>query len=130
MHLEVQRRPRSLISLTPLIDVVFILLMFFMLASSFLEWHAIELNTPAETSGGTSMEGAMLVRIGPDGAIDLNGERLALAALGGRVRGALQTNPDQRILVQPESRVVLQTLVTVLDRLKAAGAGNIALTPN
>ena len=41
------QKKRPLISLTPLIDVVFILLVFFMLASSFLDWRSIDLSTPA-----------------------------------------------------------------------------------
>ena len=45
-----QGRRRPLISLTPLIDVVFILLVFFMLASSFLDWRSIDLNAPAQAA--------------------------------------------------------------------------------
>lgn len=129
MNLETAPRSRRLISLTPLIDVVFILLLFFMLASSFLQWQTIELSAPADAHGkSSSMEGALLVRVGADGGVDLNGRRLTLAALGDRVRVTLRGDPEQRIFVQPASGVELQTLVTVLDRLTAAGAKNISLT--
>ena len=47
---------RRLISLTPLIDVVFILLIFFMLASSFLDWRAIGLDAPADATAGAAGE--------------------------------------------------------------------------
>src|SRR3546814_18552679 len=57
---------RRLISLTPLIDVVFILLVFFMLASSFVDWRAIVLDTPAAATRAGASEGALLVRVGRD----------------------------------------------------------------
>ena len=58
---------RRMISLTPLIDVVFILLVFFMLASSFTDWRAITLDTPPAATRSGSSEGALLVRVGQDG---------------------------------------------------------------
>src|SRR3546814_1065083 len=60
-------RRRASISLTPLIDVVFILLIFFMLASSFLDERAIEIDSPAAALGGTSLEGALFVELRGDG---------------------------------------------------------------
>ena len=81
---DARRRRRSLISLTPLIDVVFILLIFFMLASSFSTDQAIQLAMP----GAGTTEGALpgsLVRVKRDG-LDLNGEPLTLDELYLRVR--------------------------------------------
>ena len=123
------RRPtrrHSPISLTPLIDVVFILLVFFMLASSFLDWRAIELDAPGKAAAAPSMEGALLVELRPDG-LRLSGETLELDALAARVAERLATKPDQRVLVKPAPGVVLQRAVAVLDRLTAAGARDLSL---
>src|SRR3546814_20664632 len=60
-------RRRASISLTPLIDVVFILLIFFMLASSFLDERAIEIDSPAPALGGPSLDGALFVELRGDG---------------------------------------------------------------
>jgi biopolymer transport protein ExbD len=128
VRIPAQTRPRQLISFTPLIDVVFILLLFFMLASSFLKWHSIDLNIPAETAAGTSQEGALLVRLHADGRLDLNGRPLSLVALGERVGEHLQRKPRQRILVQPERGVSVQRIVAVLDRLHGVGGRNVSLT--
>lgn len=117
---------RPLISLTPLIDVVFILLVFFMLASSFLDWRAIDLNAPAEAKAHGSMTGAMLVEVRPDG-LRLAGETISLDALADRVGARLAQKPDQRVLVKPAGGVVLQDAVQVLDRLAAAGATGLSL---
>lgn len=121
-----RQRRRALISLTPLIDVVFILLVFFMLASSFLDWRAIHLTAPGRAVAGTSMEGVMLIEIRPEG-LRLSGERISLEALGSHVAKRVSERPDQRVLVRPEPGVSLQQAVQVLDRLAVAGVTRMSL---
>ena len=124
------RRRRALIGLTPLIDVVFILLVFFMLASSFLDWRAIELDAPVRAAGSEGLEGALLVQIRPDGLLRLAAAPISLEDLAARVREHLETTPDQRVLIEPASGVPLQRTVSVLDRLKAAGVTEMRLISN
>ena len=119
-------RRRASISLTPLIDVVFILLVFFMLASSFLDWRAIDLSAPGRATTGTSMEGTLLIEIRPEG-LRLSGETVSLELLGSRVAERVSERPDQRVLVQPESGVSLQQAVQVLDRLEVSGVTRMSL---
>ncbi len=119
-------RRRQIISLTPLIDVVFILLVFFMLASSFLDWRSIELNTPGGSQGGERLEGTLLIDIRSDG-LRLSGETLSPEALIQRVQDLMAKNPDRRILVRPADGVVMQDTVTLLDSLAAAGVTDLSL---
>ncbi len=119
-----QRRP--LISLTPLIDVVFILLVFFMLASSFLDWRAIDLNAPAQTAAGSSVEGALLVEVGSED-LRLSGETMSLETLAARVAERVAVNPEQKVLVKPASGVPLQGAVEILDGLTSAGVIDLSL---
>ncbi|PWG63719.1 ExbD/TolR family protein [Spiribacter halobius] len=121
-----QRRRRPLVGLTPLIDVVFILLVFFMLASSFLDWRAIELNAPAEASVAGTLEGALLIEVRADD-LRLGGEAISLGAVAQAVRGRLDEAPDTRVLVRPAEGVELQRAVDVLDRLSAAGVTDLSL---
>ena len=120
------RRRRNLISLTPLIDVVFILLVFFMLASSFLDWRAIELDPPQRAGGGDAMTGAMLVEVRADG-LRLAGEAIELPMLAERLRQQSDADPDLRIMIQPGEGVSLQRTVDVLDRLDQADIDNVSL---
>lgn len=121
-------RRRPLISLTPLIDVVFILLIFFMLASSFLDWRAIELRPPGRVAAAAStMEGAMLVEIRPDG-LRLAGQVLSPEALMARIADRIARKPDQRVLVKPAAGVSVQSTVDLLDRLAQAGVTDLSLT--
>lgn len=127
MLADPQPRRRTLISLTPLIDVVFILLVFFMLASNFLEWRSINLNSPAKANGrGSTIEGSLLVEIRTDG-LRLSGLPVSLEALAGKVAEQIAKTPDRGVFVKPSTSITLQETVTVLDTLSAAGATNISL---
>ncbi|RKT44840.1 ExbD/TolR family protein [Thiocapsa rosea] len=126
MRFEVPAPRRRLIGLTPLIDVVFILLVFFMLASSLINWQAIEMGAPASASAGTPVVGSWLVRVQPE-SLDLNAETIAAAELAGRVAARIGEDPAQRILIQPAPGVSLQRLVDVLDLLRDAGATHLTL---
>lgn len=119
-------RRRALISLTPLIDVVFILLVFFMLASSFLDWRAIDLSAPAEAGAGGTLEGALLVEVRSDG-LRLGGAAIDGDALVRRVRDRLGEAPETRVLVKPAGDVTLQQAVAVLDRLATVEGADIAM---
>ena len=115
------RRRRPLISLTPLIDVVFILLVFFMLASSFLDWRGIALSVPAVAASGTATEDFLLIEVRAD-EIRLSGDAVTLDALEERLRALLAKAPEQSVVVRPAAGVSLQRAVEVLDRAARAGA--------
>ena len=119
-------RPRRKPSLTPMIDVVFLLLVFFMLASSFLEWRSIELNAPGASRGGSPLEGALLVEIRRDG-LRLSGEAVPHEALRHRIEDLLTQDSNRRVLVKPAAGVVMQDTVAVLDSLTAAGVTDLSL---
>ena len=121
-------RRRARISLTPLIDVVFILLVFFMLASSFLDWRSIDMGSTAAAGSGGGVEGALLVEVQP-GSVRFAGEVLSLRELQERIGQALADQPSRRILLRPRPGVSIQRMVTVLDGLRQVGAENIALMP-
>jgi biopolymer transport protein ExbD len=119
-------RRRNLISLTPLIDVVFILLVFFMLASSFLNWRAITLDAPKPTGTAASLEQALLIEVRMDG-LRLGGETLSLDRIAGRAAAVLAKKRDRAVLVRPDDAVPVQDVVQVIDALAAAGVGNLSL---
>lgn len=118
---------RRLISLTPLIDVVFILLIFFMMATNLLEWRAIPLSTAAGKQASSQGAPAILVRVTSDSQPVLNGVPVSEDELGLQVRKLLQTRTNLRVLVQPDNGVPLQQTVTVVDVLAAAGASDVML---
>ena len=118
-----QARPRRKPSLTPMIDVVFLLLVFFMLAARFGQDMELALTTAGT---GTPYEGPpRLVEVSPDGA-SLNGTALPLEQLVAGLAPLMRTK-DDTVILRPDADASLQDLVTVIDLLQAAGIAQIVI---
>jgi len=111
----IRRRRRP--SLTPMIDVVFLLLVFFMLASRF----GVDQVVPLPLGGsGTAYSGPpRLVEIGTD-SLWLNGRAIAPVSLAGGL-APLMSAPSDTIILRAQDGAPLQEVVSVADRLRAAG---------
>ena len=116
-----------LISLTPLIDVDFILLVFFMLASSFLDWRAVDLRIASSSGKASGEVKSLTIRLPQDGVIEISGQRVSMDDMAQRVAARLSEQPNTRILIAPDGGVALQTAVRVLEKLKQVGADNVSL---
>ena len=117
-----RRRARAAVSLTPLIDVVFILLIFFMLVSNLQSTNRIDLRVSDRNSTPTqAQDRALLVTINRD-ALQLDGQPVSLAQLRDQV--ALQ--PQRQVALQPADGVSLQRTVNVLDQLRGIGATQVS----
>lgn len=116
---------RPIVSLTPLIDVVFILLVFFMLASSYLDWRTIDLGAPVTVGARGAGSGAVLVEIRPEG-LRLSGEPVDLEELAVRVGALAASDGSRKVLVKPARGVPLQDAVRVIDRLKLTGVSELS----
>ncbi len=128
MDLGPEPAPRPLISLTPLIDVVFILLVFFMLASSFLDWQAVDLRITGTTASESEGARALVIRIETDGTLSSGGRPLEGNALARLVAERLEARPDLKVVLAPAAGVPLQQAVDVLQRVRAAGAEDVSLS--
>lgn len=131
MRLETARAPRrSAISLTPLIDVVFILLLFFMLTSRFQHYQAMALNVPASDSIATSEPDItpMTLELQSDGRVSINGALVMY-------QNALRTSPivkeaissNLAVHVSTSADVTLSTLTRLMDQLSAMGFSDVSL---
>ena len=131
MQLDLPRsRAGRGISLTPLIDVVFILLLFFLLASHFDQWRALRLDTTSANvsdRADDSQPPALLLRVHRDGRLDINGESLDSAQLVSSLEGYRARRPDVSVVIESDADVRLQHLVQVIDGVTAAGIEELSL---
>lgn len=129
-------RPGPAIQLTPLVDVLLILLIFFMVTSTYLDLDMIPMAEPAETpvetappadpaAGDAAGSGALLVRLDPAGAAYVAGERLDPPALADAIALRLAERPDAPVLILPSSRAPVQALVDLLGTVRAGGATRV-----
>ena len=125
MDLGIPSSPKRRVSLTPLIDVVFILLLFFMLASSFVEWREIDLNVAGKASTPQQDNKPLLIRVTHEGLI-LQGEQLSHQAFLEKIKVLLVNNPDLIVALQPQANVALQHIVTLLDQMRDQGVKSVS----
>lgn len=124
------KRPSSkrIVSLTPLIDVVFILLIFFMLVSQFSLWSHIDISAPAPSNNPQNKyKGSVLVRIDEHSQIDVAGSPKSLQQLESHILVLKSRNPDQAILVKPAEKLPVQELIVILDMLRKTGIDNFSI---
>ncbi len=123
-----RRRRRSIrITFVPLVDCFIILLIFFMLQSSFVIPHGVDLRNEKKEplqAGTTSAESAVVyIELHQDGSLWLDGERRDFADLG----GALPRSVSKPVIVASDVGVSLQRAVDVIDVLNAGGFSKISL---
>ncbi|WP_372840590.1 ExbD/TolR family protein [Phaeovulum sp.] len=115
-------------SLTPMIDVVFLLLVFFMLASRFGTEGALTLSVATPGQGAAWSGPPRLIEIGAGGALRLNGIALAPEALVGALV-ALMAGPADAVVLRARDGAAVQDLVAVADVLRSAGLTQLLLVP-
>lgn len=117
---------RRAVSLTALIDVVFILLMFFMLTSTFSRWKAVDFHFPVagpELSPELSSQQPQAMILHANGALSLNGRPFSVSPPGDS-GGLDATRP---VVVFPEADTRLQMIISAFEQLQAAGIGGASL---
>lgn len=122
-----RERPRPRLNIAPLIDVVFLLLVFFMLAGTFIEASAIDLSMSRPGAAAAANDDALVVDVRVGGELRLNGLTLGLEDLGPELAARAGARTDVPVAVRAEARVPVQLLVTVMDRIQAVGMTNIRL---
>jgi len=126
MLLEIApRKRRNIISLTPLIDVVFILLLFFMLSSSFIRWHQINLQS-ASSSESQTPELRILKIESNQGELSFNGTRLSMSDSAG-IQKFVTEHKQATFVITVIEGIKIQVMVDLLDQLKQAGATKVSL---
>ena len=124
MTLDLPRRRRRAIGLAPLIDVVFILLLFFILTTNFTRWREMPIAMPAQAEALDPPD-VRVLGLAADGVLRY-GERAFREHDAAALRVFVAEAPDAGYVIDATG-VSTQTLVDWLDRLKAAGAARLSL---
>jgi len=124
-HSDRKRRERQRPGLTSLVDVVFLLLIFFLLAGSLQSGAPFEVVPPEGSVGLTLGEGPVAVWLAADGRVALGDEILAPESLVDRLSAVLPGSSEVRLTADARARA--RHLLPVLEALREAGAGEIEL---
>lgn len=119
------------INLTPMIDVVFLLVIFFMVGSKFSEAESrIKVNVPAagQMRSITRAPDERVVAIAIDGSLTLDDQPISLAELTSQLRDQHQNYPGLKVAVRGEATGSLQQTVEVLHAVRSSGVQQIGIS--
>lgn len=115
------------VDIAPLIDVVFILLIFFLVTTTFVRDTGIEVQRPEAAHAEALESAAMRISVAPSGAVYTEGRQVSLEQLRQDVRAFLAAEPGGAVIIIPDEQLASGRLVAVMDATKAAGARDIAV---
>lgn len=119
----------SAIDLTPLIDMVFILLIFFLVTSSFIRESAVRIERPQAATAVEYGQTGATVTISADGQIWLNDAPVDIRLLRGAI-GQMGLSANDAVLVLADAGTSTGLLISVMDQLRLAGIVNISIAAN
>ena len=115
------------INISPLIDMVFILLIFFMVSTTFVKDLKLDLNRPSASTPTTASTKSIRLYIDSNGEVYLDGEPVRTWVIQSRVRDLLSASTGKSVLVIVDDGVPSGRLVEVVDQARLAGAEDVGV---
>jgi biopolymer transport protein ExbD len=121
VQFSVKKKRRVIINITSLIDVLFLLLIFFMVTSTFLEQPGMRLDLPSARSAEVSRVENLVLYIGAEGEIVFNDRVVAIDSLALAITDAVPLAEEKTLVLKADKTVQYGTVITVMDIAKQAG---------
>jgi len=116
------------IDLTPMLDVVFILLIFFIVSTSFVKESGIDVNRPKATTSTSKPKANILIAINENGSVWIDKREVDIRAVRANVERLRALNPDGSVIIQADQSSKTGTLVKVMDQIRLAGVEDISIS--
>ena len=115
------------INLTPMLDVVFIMLIFFIVTASFIKEAGIDVDRPDAPTAESQDDAAILIAISANDEIWIDRRETAPNAVRGMIERLHAENPKGSIVIQADEESTNEMLVIVMEAAKQAGVSNVAI---
>lgn len=115
------------LDMTPMMDIVFIMLIFFIVTTSFTKESGIEVNRPSAQTAERQQQGNILVAISSNNTIWIDKREIDVRAVRANIERLHAENPEGAVIVQADKDSRNGTLVQVIDQIRLAGVNNISL---
>jgi biopolymer transport protein ExbD len=115
------------VNLTPMLDVVFIMLIFFIVTASFVKEAGIDVNRPNAATAERKEKGNILVAISADNQIWIDRRQVDPRALRANIERMHSENPHGAVVIQADEESKNKLLVQVMDAARSAGVTNVSI---
>ena len=117
----------SEINLTPMLDVVFIMLIFFVVTTSFVKESGVDVNRPSAETAQRQERGNIMVAIRPNGEIWIDGRAVDIRAVRAHIERLQAEHPEGEVVIQGDRHAQIGLLVRVMDQIRLAGVANVSI---
>lgn len=121
------KRTAPELNMAPLIDMVFILLIFFLVTTSFVKETGIDVSRPTASSAVAKTKAAILIGVDRQNRIFMDHREIDIRAVRANIQRALAENPEGAIVVVADTESSTGTAIKVMDGCRMAGAANVSL---
>ena len=115
------------INMTPMLDVVFIMLIFFIVTASFVKEAGIDVNRPEAATAVKKERANILIAISDKGEIWINKRRVDVRAVQANVERLHAENPQGTVVIQADKKATTDVLIKVMDGARAAGVYDVSI---
>ena len=115
------------INMTPMLDVVFIMLIFFIVTASFVKEAGIDVNRPEAATAVKKERANILVAISDTGEIWINKRQIDIRAVQANIERLKAENPQGSVVIQADKKSTTDTLIKVMDAARAAGVFDVSI---
>jgi biopolymer transport protein ExbD len=115
------------IDMTPMLDVVFIMLIFFIVTASFVKESGIDVNRPEAATAVKKDRANILVAISDKGEIWINKRRIDVRAVQANIERLKAENPQGSVVIQADKKANVETLIKVMDASRSAGVFDVSI---
>ncbi len=123
-----RKRVSTHLNIAPLIDVVFLLLIFFMLSSHFVTQPGIKLTLPTAVTGELRPEEDIIISVTGDNDLYLNGEKVGLEELLDRLGQKVREAEKKTVVIKADEKIDLGLAVRIMDIARQAEAENVVIS--
>ena len=114
-------------NITPMLDVVFILLIFFIVTANFIKEPGLEVNRPDSDTSEIQENAAILIAIGSNDEIYMDGRRIDVRQVKANVIKLLADNPQGTVVIQADEEASADAIIKAMDGARDAGVYDISL---
>jgi len=128
MDFEGRRKIDMRFDIAPLVDIVFLLLLFFLLTSQFIKQPGMKIDLPKAKAARTQDKQDIVVAITKNEKYFINGSPVAAEDIEGRLCEKLKSNERKVVIIKADKKAVLQPVVSVMDYSKRCGAKGVTIS--
>jgi len=115
------------LNIAPLIDMVFILLIFFLVTTSFLKETGVDISRPTASTAVSKAKTTILIGVTRDNTIHIDRRQVDVRAVRANVERALAENPEGSVVIVADRESQTGLVINVMDACKLAGAENVSI---